>query len=482
MQLEVIDIMLRFGANAALSLEEIIILEIEEFKNSEELELMLSGHKYYSGDNDILKKKRMVVGDGGELEEAQNLANNKLVHNFIRKLVDQKIGYLLSRGLGFQTDNEQYSKLLNTFFNNSFQRILQNIGKEAVNKGKAWLHIYYNAQGDLSFKRIPAEEIIPLWQDAEHTMLDAVIRVYELEAYEGNEKSIITKVEFWSSEGVKRYVLDEDKLIPDVELGEESGHFSLVSSRGEQAYNWERIPFVCFKYNDEELPLIKFIKSLVDDYDNQKSDNANNLEDLPNSIYVIRNYDGADLGEFRRNLSVFRVVKVSDEGGVETLSLEINTEAYQNHMQMNRKDIYEFGRGVDTQSDRFGNDQSGIALKFLYADLDMDADMMETEFQASLEQLIWFIDQHINNTTGKDYSDVAVDFIFDRDILINESDTIESCQKSIGVISQETIVANHPWVVDTATELKRLEEEQSRKQEEWNEYRQAFLGADGNEE
>ena len=40
--------------------------------------------------------------------------------------------------------------------------------------------------------------------------------------------------------------------------------------------------FVYFKYNDEEQPLIKFVKSLVDDYDRNKSDNSNSR-----GIYLI---------------------------------------------------------------------------------------------------------------------------------------------------------------------------------------------------
>src|SRR5690606_10254010 len=103
----------------------------------------------------------------------------------------------------------------------------------------------------------------------------------------------------------------------------------------------------------------------------------------------------------------------------------------------------ELGRGVDTQSERFGGDKSGIALRFLYADLDMDANIIETEFQAALEQLKWFIDKDITNRTGKDYSREDVEFIFNRDIIINESEVIENASKSVGQISDETIIANH---------------------------------------
>lgn len=444
------------GAKSVMSLEQIIKLEIDEWLRSTERQWMLTGQRYYIGDNDILQRKRTVIGEGGIQVEAQNLANNKLVHNFTRKLVDQKVGYLLGLPLTVQTNNETYQKLLNEIFNKRFMRLIKNIGKEAINKGKAWLHVYYNDDGELSFKKIPSEEVIPLWRDAAHTDLDAVIRVYEVEVYEGTNQKIETKVEFWDTSGVRRYVLQEGGLIPDVEVGDVDSHFTAVVDGKEQPFNWQRVPFVCFKYNDEEIPLVKFIKSLVDDYDAKKSDNANNLEDLPNSIYVIRNYDGQDLGEFRRNLSVFRAVKVTDDGGVDTISLEIAVEAFRTHMEMMRKDIYEFGRGVLFEPDKIGNSPSGIALKFLYADLDMDANIIETEFQASLEQLLWFVDQHLANSGVGDFSNEPVEFIFNRDILINETDTINNAKNSVGIISDETIIANHPWVTDPQAEMERI--------------------------
>lgn len=458
------------GAASAMSLQQIIKQEIDEWRTSKERKLMLTGQRYYVGDSDILSRKRTVIGEGGIQTEAKNVANNKLMHAFIRKLVDQKVGYLLSKPMSIQTEKTEYQGLLSDMLNKSFLRTLKNVGKESINKGRSWLQVYYDEKGALSFKRIPSEEIIPLWMDSAHTELNAVIRIYEVEAFEGTEKKVLQKVEFWDRQGVQRYVMEGSGLIADVEAGDGS-HFAVVDGDGnEQGYNWERVPFVCFKYNDEEIPLIKFIQSLIDDYDKQKSDNANNLEDMPNSVYVIKNYDGADLGEFRRNLSVYRAVKVSDEGGVTTLSLDIDTEAYETHMEMSRKDIYEFGRGVDTQAKEFGSNPSGISLKFLYADLDMDCNIIETEFQASLEQLRWFIDQHIANTTGTDFSGEDVDFIFNRDILINETEAVTNAKDSVGVISDETIVANHPWVTDTQAELERMAKQKEEEFEQAQKY------------
>ncbi|MNC57087.1 Phage portal protein, SPP1 Gp6-like [compost metagenome] len=116
---------------------------------------------------------------------------------------------------------------------------------------------------------------------------------------------------------------------------------------------------------------------------------------------------------------------------------------------------------MDTQSEDFKGDKSGQAIKFAYNDLDMDANTIETEFQASMEQLLWFVDQHLANTTGNDYSKYEVDFIFNRDVLINETEAITNAKNSVGIESMETIVANHPWTTNTQEEMERKKEEES---------------------
>lgn len=382
--METLKFIIESGAKSVITLGEIIKAEVTEWQNSQERKLMLEGQKYYRGDADILLQEHTAIGEHGRQETVKNLEDNKLVHNFLRKLTDQKNDYLLNKPMSIQTDNAKYLQQLNDIFDKSMLRKIKNLGKEAINKGLAWLHVFYDDEGVLSFKKIPTEECIPLWKDNDHTELDAFIRVYEIEAYEDGLKKIVTKVEFWDTSGVKKYVLAED-LVPDVEAGEQRSHFSVVEESETNPANWERIPFICFKYNDDELPLIKFVKSLIDDYNKHKSDDSNNLENLPNS-------------------------------------------------KQTRKDIFEFGRGVAFDHDQIGDSPSEVYLKLLYADLDMDCNSIETEFKSSLEQLLWFINVHLYNTTRQDYTAEKVDFIFNRAIITNESKGITDIKDSVGII------------------------------------------------
>ena len=105
---------------------------------------------------------------------------------------------------------------------------------------------------------------------------------------------------------------------------------------------------------------------------------------------------------------------------------------------------------------------------------------METEFQAAFEELLWFINNHFSNTGVGDFTD-DVAIVFNRDILINESESIENCSKSVGILSNETIVEQHPWVTDVEAEMARLQKEKEEAMAQAQEYAGAFQTGNPNQ-
>ena len=45
--------------------------------------------------------------------------------------------------------------------------------------------------------------------------------------------------------------------------------------------------------------------------------------------------------------------------------------------------------------------------------------------------------------------------------MVNELELVDMAQKSKGIISTKTVIANHPWVDDMLQEEQRLEEEKA---------------------
>ena len=154
-------------------------------------------------------------------------------------------------------------------------------------------------------------------------------------------------------------------------------------------------------------------------------------------------------------------MKVTDNGGLDIKSAPVVTDAVNAHLERTRKDLYEAGRGVDTQRQTLGN-LSGVALKFLYADLDLDCSGIETEFAAGFEKLFWFLKVWLGMTGQGDYFGEKAWILLNRDILINESEAIESCAASAGMLSRRTILENHPWVQGAGDEEDRLRAEKEK--------------------
>lgn len=467
------------GAASAMIERRFFEVEISKWKSSDTRLNQIIGERYYRGDHDILERNRTVIGIDGKLQRIRNLPNNRLVNNQYMKMVDQKTDYLLGRAFSYQTENARYDAALGLVFNRRFLRTIQNVGEDSLNGGIGWLHVYYE-DGELKFKRFPPFEILPFWKDDEHTVLDCVVRVYETEVYEGEDLKIVERVEIYGDTGVERYVLDNGVLIDDVE-NPSSAHFSATRPDGTGTpFNWERVPVVAFKYNDEEIPLVCRVKSLQDAINEVMSDFQNNMqEDSRNTILIVKNYDGENLADFRYNLAQFGAVKVKtidgSEGGVDALQVEVNSENYKTLIELLKQALIENAKGFDAKELKSGTPNQ-MNIRSMYSDIDLDANGMETEFQASFEDLLWFINAHLANTGGGNFTGEKVEIVFNRNMIMNESDIINDIRNSVGILSTETLVAVHPWVTDVAAELGRLDKE---KQEAVDAYQDAFDDSGG---
>ena len=416
-----------------------------------------------------------MIGDGGKLQVVENVPNNRLIDNQYAKMVNQKTNYLLGKPFVIEGDNRQYIELLQQVFNKPFMKTLKNGGKAALNSGIAWLHPYYTDNGVFSFRLFPGYEILPFWKDSEHTILDFAVRLYPVESYEGTTLTIIEKVEVYDLKGVHKFILDGEILVPDVSMGNglfDIPYVSIIDGQGmATGMNWEKIPLIPLKYNEQEIPLIKKVKTLQDGINIMLSDFENNMqEDARNTILILKNYDGQDLGEFRRNLATYGAVKVrcsgDTNGGVETLEITVNADNYKVILELFKKALIENAMGYDAKDDRLSGNPNQMNIQSMYSDIDLDANDMETELQASFEEILWFVNAHLFNTGQGDFAGENVNIIFNRDMLMDEGAIISNIRNSEGILSNQTLVAQHPWTKDVENELQKIEEEKQKAAEE----------------
>lgn len=472
---------LKLQAGKPLTTLQFYARELTDWETSPARRNMLDGDRYYMGDHDILHRKRTIIGPDGKLVEIDNLPNNRIVDNQYAKHVDQKTNYLLGKPITFSSDNTAYAQAVSGVLGKKFMRSLRGAGTDSYNCGISWLYPYYNDSGELTFKCFPGYEVLPFWFDTAHTELDIALRLYLVEIYYGAERKVVKKVDLFEPDGITTFFFESGVLLPDPDAPKRCYITSTDAKGKSQNYNWEKLPLIPIKCNAREIPLIMRGRALQDAINLLESNFVNGMEeDTRTTVLVLKNYDGQDLGEFRRNLMTYGAIKVRSvegkDGGVESLQIEVNAENYKTVLDLLKKALVENLRSYDAKDDRMTGTPNQMNIQSMYSDMDLDANMMETELQAAFEDILWFVNTALNNSGQGSYEGTQVEVIFNRDMLINETEAIENCAKSTGIITDETIISQHPWVKDPTAELERLKAQKT-EAEQNDPYRNAFEAA-----
>lgn len=422
---------------------------MHELIQSHNVKPMLEGQRYYLNDNDI-RQRNKFYWDNGIKKIDRTKINNKISNAWHRLLVDQKIGYLLGKNPTISTENENYSKILNVYIDDDFGKTLQDLLKNASNKGVEYLYVYIDEKGEFKNVIIPSEQIIPIYDYKFNKDLEEVIRYYSV-TVNGEEK---IQVEWYTKNLITVYLEDENNEFKKVN---EQNYYYI----NEQGYNWGVVPFIEFKNNQEKTGDLKLYKDLIDVYDKVSSDASNDIEELQNSIFVLKGYESQSLREFTENLRYYKAISVSEDGDVGNLISEIPNETINKLLDRLEDNIITFGQAVNPKFDNMGNAPSGIALKFMYNLLDIKAEISATEFKKGIKKYLWFLNAFLslNKFKGLNEENQQVDIIFNKTILVNENELVAMAQQSKGIISDYTIIANHPWTKNVEEEQERLREQ-----------------------
>lgn len=415
------------------------------FFTSEKYRLMVLSDKYYNGKHDILNRVKNTIDSSGNLVEIKNVPNYKIVDNMYRDLLDQKVNYILSKPLTLDCINQEYLEKLKEFIKIDFLRTLFLLGKDCYKYGIGWLYIYLDKKGNLKFKRFNSKEIIPIWADKEHTELEKVYRVYKDYDIENNY-TLVDIVEEYTRYCVKKYTNGKEEMLY---------YFSDGSV-------WDSVPIIPFKCNDDELGLLSRIKDIQDRLNETFSDFKNDMEqNWRNTIFVVKGYN-PEGEKFRYNLSLYGVVGLEENADLETITVDVNKDNYESLLKQCRETIIRNGRGFNAKEEILGHDPNQMNIQSMYSNIDLDSNEIEIEFTYSFNKLLEFINRYLYLTSGINYDGNIVKILFNRDIMINETQAINNCMVSSTLISRETMLSRHPWISDTATEIKRIDSDDER--------------------
>ena len=208
------------------------------------------------------------------------------------------------------------------------------------------------------------------------------------------------------------------------------------------------IPFFRLDNGKKRVSGLKPIKDLIDDYDLMNAGLSNNIQDTNEALYVVKGFQGDNLDELMVNIKAKKHIGVDDDGGIDIKTVDIPVEARKIKMEVDEKNIFRFGQGVNTEALKDTSATTSIAIKSAYANLDLKCDGLQPFLLQFLRKLLRLVLKEINDTNGADYEQKDVYFDFRREII-----TIAQENAQIALTEAQEQQTRITTILNTATQL-----------------------------
>lgn len=416
-----------------LTIEEINQF-INDDKASEKKILARKGNDYYEGDHDIKQFRLFYYNADGNLVEDKTRSNVKIPHPFFMELVDQAVQYMLSgEGRFIKTDLPELQTELNAYFNDNedFKSELSEVLTGCMAKGFEYMYAYKNEEDKLSFMCADSAGVVEVREKDTDDGCAYVIYWYNERIEKG--RKAIKRIQVWDKEQTYFYVQEGDGEIAFDESEELNPKpHALYKEEGDKATYYENfgfIPFFRLDNNKKQFSSLKTIKELIDDYDLMASSLSNNLIDFDTPIHVVKGFEGDNLDELQKNIKTKKIIGMesTDPGaGVDVRTVDVPYQARQAKLDLDEKNIYRFGMGLNTAGLKDTAATTNIAIKAAYSLLDLKCSKLEIRLRQFLRKILKVVIKEINAANGTDYQLKDVYFHFAHEIMSNAQENAQN--------------------------------------------------------
>lgn len=412
-----------------LSTDEIKMF-IDEDAASMKKAFAKTGERYYDGDHDIRNYRLFYFNADGQLVEDKTRTNVKIPHPFFKELTDQGTQYALSGGDFIFSDIPELQTELDSRFNKNddFIAELSELLTDCQTKGFAYMYAMKDSADRLKFTCANAIGVVEVESRFATDKQDHIIYWYvDRIDKEGHR---IKKIMDWDSAQVNYYVQNENGAIePDVnEPINPRPHILYKIENDEENTYYESLgflPFFRIDNNRKQFSDLKAIKDLIDDYDIMASSLSNNLIDFDQPLYVVKGFEGDNLTELQTNLKTKKIIGVGDNGGVDVKTVEVPYQARAAKMELDEKNIYRFGMGLNLAGLKDTSATTNIAIKAAYSLLDLRCKKLEMNLRKFLRKIIKVCLDEINDAKGTGYTLDNVYFSFKHELISNEQENAQ---------------------------------------------------------
>lgn len=433
------------------------------------------GVRYYEAKHDILESRLFFWNADGKLQEDKTRSNIRISHPFFMELAEQLPAYMLSfdkNPIRAKDTSTDLQNKLDLYFDDEFWVEFGDTILGAYVKGFDYMYAYKNSENRLTFQHADSIGIIEVREKDTDDGCKHIIYWYIDRIDKGKKE--IKRIEVWSEEGIYYYVqVDGGDIVKDKsEPVNPRPHVVYTEEKTGQkmGYQFGYIPFFRLDNNKKQISGLKPIKGIIDDYDLHACSLSNNLKDFDTPLHVVTGFQGDDLDELQKNLKTKKIIGV-DDGGVDIKTVDIPFEARKAKLELDEKNIYKFGMGLNTNGLKDSNATTNLAIETCYALLKIKADNMQKRANKMLKEICKVVLADINLANKTDYQISDIEFKFQRTTLNNETENIanekvkaDTQQVKVNTILDVAEVIGNEQVLKAVCEQLDLDYEEIKKQ------------------
>ena len=392
---------------------------------------MVKMDKYYHAKNAILN--RQMADD--------TKPNNKVAHPYASYITDTLTGYFMGEGITYSSLDEAAAEELNLIleYNDAADEDME-LAKDMSIYGLAVELQYIDEDGTNRIKKLDPKEVVLIYDDT----LDCEL-LYGIRYYEGID--LLTDKKYYNIE------VYTDKEIISYKADELLGSLTFV---GSTQHYFGMVPISVFFNNEEEIGDFEPVISLIDAYDSLESDSLNDFEYFVDAYLCLTGLtaDADDVRAMKEN----RVLLLDSDSDAKWLTKNVSDTNVENIKDRIDADIHKFAKVPDMSDEAFSGNSSGVAIKYKTMPMENVVAIKERKFKKGIQRRIEMM-FNILALKGTNYDWRGIDISFTRNLPTNDTEIASMVSTLSGIVSNETLLAQVPFVTNVQSELEKVQKE-----------------------
>jgi len=419
------------------------------------------GQRYYEGLHDILEYRMFYWNADNELVEDKTRSNVRIPHPFFTELVDQATQFILSGSEGFiNSDNTALQAELDLYFNKNkrFRVELSEVITGMQAKGFDYMYAYKGKDDRLTFESADCLGVVEVEGRFAEDGKDQ--RIYKYVDRIDKDCRTQWKILVIDDENTYYYKqTDNGEILVDDSAEMNPRPHAIYEKDGKvfAKKDYHLLPFFRLDYNKKRKSLLTAVKALIDDYDIHASSLTNNLIDFDTPLHVVKGFEGDDLSKLQTNLKTKKLIGLDEDGGVEVHTVDIPYQARKEKLDLDEKNIYRFGMGLNMHSLKDTSATTNIAIKAAYSLLELRCNKIIDQLELFLQEVVEAVLAEINEREKTDYSLDIVRFEFVPEIMSNAQENAQiELTEAQRKQTEVTTLQNIASLLDNETLMKAI--------------------------